>query len=144
MKVRKDYLILIAGIVWLIAGVNIFRIALEAGHGVWHFASIVVAVIVFALFFFFIFGRMVEKHTDRIMGYESHKVWVFHFFDTKSYIIMAFMITLGIVVRALNLLPDHYIAMFYAGLGSALLAAGVAFITNFAQVQLGTFSNKDK
>lgn len=141
MKVRKDFLILIAGIVWLIAGINILVIAVEAGHGVWHFASIAVAVIVFALFFFFIFGRMVGKHTDRIMGYESRRVWVFKFFDLKSYLIMAFMIAFGVIVRAMNLLPDHYIAIFYAGLGSALLAASVAFLTNFVQVQRGRFSN---
>lgn len=131
MKVRKDWLLLIAGIVWLIAGANIINIAFQAAHGVWHFAMFTVAAVVFCLFFFLIFGRLVGKHTHRILGYGDEKVWVFKFFDVKSYIIMIVMITLGIAIRKFHWMPDPWIAMFYTGLGSALLAAGVAFIYQF-------------
>lgn len=136
-KVRKDYLLLIAGIVWLIAGFNVARIGLQAAHGVWHIIWLVTAAAVFCLFFFLIFGRLVGKHTKRIMGFKDEKVWVFHFFDIKSYIIMAVMISGGIIVRSLNLMPDECIAMFYAGLGAALVAAGVAFIIQFVRVITG-------
>lgn len=131
MKVRKDWLLLIAGIVWLIAGANIINIAFLAAHGVWHFTMFVVAIIVFCIFFFLIFGRLVGKHTHRILGYHDEKVWIFKFFDIKSYVIMVVMISLGIVVRKFHLMPDVCIAMFYAGLGSALIAAGVAFVAQF-------------
>lgn len=139
MKVRKDWLLFIAGIVWLIAGGNIMNIAIQAGHGVWHLFSLVIALIVFALFFFLIFGRLVGKHTHRILGLNDEKVWVFKFFDLKSYLIMFAMITLGITIRRFHLWPDHCIAMFYAGLGSALIAAGVAFLYQFVKVDRGQF-----
>lgn len=106
-------------------------IAFQAAHGVWHLVSLVVAALVFCVFFFLIFGRLVGKHTHRIMGYGAQKVWVFKFFDAKSYIIMIVMITAGVLIRRLHLMPDECIAMFYAGLGSALLAAGVAFVYQF-------------
>lgn len=141
MKVRKDWLLFIAGIVWLIAGGNIFHIAIQAGHGVWHLLSVVVAIVVFALFFFLIFGRLVGKHTNRILGFHDEKVWVFHFFDIKSYLIMFFMITLGVTIRSFHLMPDHCIAMFYAGLGSALVAAGVAFLYQFVKVDREQFNH---
>ena len=131
MKVRKDWLLLVAGIVWLIAGTNIMIIAFQAAHGVWHLVSLVVAALVFCVFFFLIFGRLVGKHTHRILGYGDQKVWVFKFFDVKSYIIMIVMITAGVLIRRLHLMPDECIATFYAGLGSALLAAGVAFVYQF-------------
>ena len=130
MKVRKDWLLFIAGIVWLIA----------AGlDGVWHFVSLAAAAVVFCLFFFLIFGRLVGKHTHRILGYHDEKVWVFKFFDIKSYIIMAIMMTLGITIRKFHLMPERYIAMFYAGLGAALLAAGAAFLYQFLKVDRGQF-----
>lgn len=134
LKVKKNYLILIAGIVWMIAGVNILRIGVQASHGIWHVINVVIAVVVFCLFFFFIFGRMVKKHTDRIMDYKEHRVWVFKFFDVKSYGIMVFMITLGITVRSFKLMPERWIAMFYVGLGSALIAAAVGFLIQFFRV----------
>lgn len=144
MKVRKDWLLLIAGIVWLIAGGNIMNIALQAAHGVWHFVSLAVAAVVFCLFFFLIFGRLVGKHTHRILGYHDEKVWVFKFFDIKSYVIMIVMIAMGITIRKLHLMPDECIAMFYAGLGSALLAAGVAFIYQFVKVDRAQFKPASK
>ena len=139
MKVRKDWLLFIAGIVWLIAGGNIIHIGLQAAHGVWHFVSLAAAAVVFCLFFFLIFGRLVGKHTHRILGYHDEKVWVFKFFDIKSYIIMAIMMTLGITIRKFHLMPERYIAMFYAGLGAALLAAGAAFLYQFLKVDRGQF-----
>ncbi|MBK5211858.1 MAG: hypothetical protein JJE36_06080 [Coriobacteriia bacterium] len=134
MKVKKNYLILIAGIVWMIAGVNILRIGAQASHGIWHVVNVTIALVVFCLFFFFIFGRMVKKHTDRIRDYKEHRVWVFKFFDVQSYVIMVFMITLGITVRSFKLMPERWIAMFYVGLGSALIAAGVGFLIQFFRV----------
>ena len=53
---------------WTIAGANIVRIGLEAyvKHvTVW---NIVLSVVVFVLFQWFVFGKLVKKHTARIIG----------------------------------------------------------------------------
>ncbi len=43
------------------------------------------------------------------------------------------MMTGGILIRGLSLLPESVIAVFYTGLGSALLLAGVLFGKNYLQ-----------
>ena len=53
------------------------------------------------------------------------------FFDVKSFCIMAFMMTFGIGLRASHLCPVVFIAVFYSGLGAALLLAGIAFTYHY-------------
>ena len=67
------------------------------------------------------------KHTRRIKGYEEAFRPVWHFFDLRSYIIMAFMMGGGIWLRSSGLVPDVFVAVFYTGLGCALSLAGVLF-----------------
>ncbi len=52
---------------------------------------------------------------------------MWHFFDLKAYIIMAVMISGGIWLRLSGLVPDVFIAVFYIGLGCALMLAGLLF-----------------
>ena len=54
---------------------------------------------------------------------------------------MAFMITFGITIRATNLAPERFIAVFYTGLGSALALAGLLFGYQFVK-NLFTVKNK--
>ena len=85
---------LIACLVWTIAGANIVRIGLEAyvKHvTVW---NIVLSVVVFVLFQWFVFGKLVKKHTARIIGYEG-KQWFIKFFDLKAFMIMAVMMLMA-------------------------------------------------
>jgi hypothetical protein len=44
---------------------------------------------------------------------------------------MAFMMTMGISLRAFHLVPDIFIAVFYTGLGVSLLCAGILFLVQF-------------
>lgn len=133
-SVRKNTLILIAGIVWAIAGFNIVRIGLVAYQGNLTWWRGLLSVAVFAVFQAFIFGKMVKKHTERILQYEEERQNFFRFFDTKSYLIMAFMMTLGIGLRVTGIVPTGFIAYFYTGLGASLLTAGVLFIINYIRV----------
>ncbi|MDD4312856.1 MAG: hypothetical protein PHW41_10280 [Eubacteriales bacterium] len=116
LNVHKHTLILIAGIVWAIAGFNIVRIGLVAysGNFVWWRGLLSVAV--FAAFQMLVFGKMVTKHTNRILSYEDERQNFFRFFDTRSYLIMAFMMTLGIGLRVSGIVPNTFIAFFYTAL----------------------------
>ncbi len=53
---------------------------------------------------------------------------LFLFFDVKSWIIMIFIISLGITIRSFHLLPDSFISVFYTGLSIALILTGILFI----------------
>lgn len=129
-NVKKRTLLLIAGIVWLMAGFNVARL------GVLSYAVIekrwylyVLSAVVFVLFGRMFF-KMSKKHTKRIIGYEEYcPFW--HFFDVKAYLMMACMMSGGIGFRAAGIFPDIFVAFFYSGLGCALALAGVLFAKNY-------------
>lgn len=54
----------------------------------------------------------------------------------KSFLIMAFMITFGLSIRAFNLMPQVFIAVFYTGLGLALTLAGFKFSVSYIQFDI--------
>lgn len=126
--VKKRTLLAVAGCVWLIAGINVARLGVLA-YGIlpqiraFHILLSVAVFGAFGLMFF----KMSIKHTKRIKGYEEEFRPVWHFFDLKSYIIMAVMMGGGIWLRSSGLVPDVFIAVFYTGLGCALASAGVMF-----------------
>lgn len=133
MKVKKQYLLLLACLVWMIAGGNIVRIGFEVYSEYLTVFNIFLSVIIFAFFQFFIFGRLVKKHTKRIIAYEERQ-WFIKFFDVKSFIIMAIMMTGGIWLRMSGVAPERFIAVFYSGLGVALLLAGILFGVHFLKI----------
>lgn len=120
LSVHKNTLLLIASIVWLAAGVNIARIGLEAyAAGHLTLLNIVLSAVVGIVFWTFIFGKLVVKHTARITGYEEERHFFLKFFDVPAFVIMAVMMTGGISIRAFGLAPEGFIAVFYTGLGCA-------------------------
>ncbi len=129
--VKRRTLLLIAGFVWAIAGFNILKIGVESYAGYVHVTNLILSLLVFLIFWFMIFGKLVVKHTTRIQSYEEEKKFFWNFFDIPSFLIMAFMMTFGITIRSFNLLPDIAIAVFYSGLGLALFGAGLKFIRNY-------------
>jgi hypothetical protein len=129
-NVKKRTLLLIAGIVWMMAGFNVARL------GVLSYAVIekrwylyVLSAVVFVLFGRMFF-KMSKKHTKRIIGYEEYRPF-WHFFDVKAYLMMACMMSGGIGFRAAGIFPDIFVAFFYSGLGCALALAGVLFAKNY-------------
>ena len=118
LKVSTDKLLLVAGIVWLIAGANIVNIGLSAflDETGWLFWVLIGGtLLIFVLFHIFVFTKMVGKHASRIRGY----------------IMMAIMMGGGIALRASGVVPEWFIAFFYTGLGAALAVAGVSFILRY-------------
>ena len=100
MKVKKRTLLLLASIVWLIAGFNIIRIGMLSYTGHVTVVNILLSALVFAVFWSMVFYKLVIRHTDRIQNYEDELQFFWHFFDKKSFLIMAFMMTFGIGLRA--------------------------------------------
>ena len=127
MKVKKRVLLMLASIVWMIAGFNILPIGVISYAGYVTIWNLFLSGLIFAAFWFLVFYKLVIKHTDRIQKYEEEMQFFWHFFDKKSFLIMAFMMTFGIGLRASHLAPDVFIAVFYSGLGTALFLAGILF-----------------
>lgn len=131
-KVKKKTLLSTAGILWLISGVNILRIGVSAfvqsmmaGSSIWLIS--LGAVLVFTGFMM-MFRKIVRKHEKRILSYPQERREIWHCFDRRGYLLMIFMMTLGIVLRRFAQLPAAFFAVFYSGLGCALSMAGLLFM----------------
>lgn len=129
-KVKKKKLLLIAGIVWMIAGFNVTRLGILAYKLVNKKTYLYILSIVIFLIFGNLFYKMTKKHTKRILDYEEYRPF-WNFFDLKSYMIMFFMMGGGIALREFKLVPNNFIAFFYTGLGIALGFAGIVFIKKY-------------
>lgn len=128
--VKRRTLLLIAGIVWMIAGFNVARLGVLSYLTIerkWYLYFL--SIVVFSLFSVMFF-KMSKKHTKRILGYEEYRPF-WNFFDLKAYLIMSCMMSGGIGFRAAGIFPEIFIAFFYSGLGFALALAGVVFTRNY-------------
>lgn len=143
MRVKKGTLLLLACIVWSIAGFNVLRIGIISYPPFMQLINFLLSALVFVIFQKFIFGKLVNKHTDRIQGYGEERHFFLSFFDVKSFIIMAVMITGGISIRSLGLAPGRFIAVFYTGLGGSLFMAGILFGINYIKsFKAGDFNDE--
>lgn len=104
--VKEKSLLLIAGIVWLMAGFNVARLGVLSYLQIerqWY-------LYLLSMLVFFLFGRMFfkmsKKHTKRIIAYEEYRPF-WHFFDKKAYIMMACMMGGGIGLCAAGLFRIH-------------------------------------
>ena len=124
--VKKKQLLLIAGIVWMIAGFNVARLGVISYLNIERKWYLYLMSIFIFLLFGLMFFKMSQKHTKRILGYEDYRPF-WHFFDWKAYLIMTCIMSGGIGFRAAGI----FIAFFYSGLGLALALAGVIFTKNY-------------
>lgn len=137
MKTKS--LTLIAGTIWLLAGFNVCRIGVVSWMDLETTSVLmVVGSIVTLLLFSTMFVKMLFKNVRRIRRIEVDQRRLWHMMPVKSYAIMAFMITFGILLRNCPAIPSAFIASFYVGLGSALMVAGAVYIS--AALSQGTIA----
>lgn len=129
--VSKKSLLGIASLVWMIAGFNVLKIGIDTYIDYVSLINVILSFIIFSMFWYLVFYKLVIMHTYRIRNFKQPKQYFWKFFDMKSFIVMAVMMTGGIMIRIFQLLPEQFIAVFYSGLGSALLLAGLLFGYNY-------------
>lgn len=115
----------------MIAGFNVFKIGIDTYMNYISVINIILSFLIFSVFWYMVFYKLVLKHTLRIKRFQQPKQYFWKFFDMKSFIIMAVMITGGVTIRISHLLPEQFIAVFYSGLGAALFLAGLLFGYNY-------------
>jgi hypothetical protein len=132
--VPKRFLLLIAGLAWTFAGGMLFGrgSAWLLRHGDRLVLRYSVALAAGLVFFALLFSRISRKHIRRIRAIETARPSVFSFFDRKSYVMMAFMIAGGILLRALNLIEPSILYTFYVCMGTPLLLSALRFYHSFA------------
>lgn len=132
VKVHSKYLLIIASVVWALAGANIARLGIQAiisgDTSIW---LLVAGIPLVFMMFHLIFTRLVGKHSDRIREYGDKRMGVHRFFDAKGYIMMIIMMGGGIALRSFGLVPGWFVAFFYTGIGIALVLAGIGFLIHY-------------
>lgn len=86
MRVAKEKLLLIAGFVWLAAGLNIAILGVSAFTEMGEHAMLALvpaAIVAFTVFHAGMFSKLVGKHADRIEAMEEDRVPFWRFFDAK-------------------------------------------------------------
>ena len=129
-KVRKIHLLAINGLMWTAIGTKILITGIShylhtPARQLWW--MIPLSVIVFAGFYM-MFTGVVRKYSARIHALPGEKESVFKTFGLKGYLIIAFMISLGIALKHIPGIPYSFFAWLYCGLGPGLLSAGIRFL----------------
>ena len=129
LKIPTKSLLLVNGLLWTAIGTKIALIGIDhygrLEHIPWWY--FLLSAVVFAGFWF-MFTGVVRRYSGRILSMKEPRTSIFKTFSLKGYLIIAFMITLGITLKHIPQVPDSFIAWFYCGLGPGLLSAGIRFI----------------
>lgn len=130
IRVNKNTLYAFSCVFWLFAGAKVFNTGINnclnyRGDMLY---IVVLSLIVFSVFHFLIFKKVLAKNKDFVFSLKGEKHSPIYMMSFKQYLIVVFMIVLGICVRKFHLLDNFIIAFFYTGLGLALLFTGVRFL----------------
>jgi len=127
--VTRRGLIFIAAAVWSIAAWRVLTTGsrLLEDPSVDRWAGLLEGLAGFPVFFWLVFLRVARRHSRRIALMPRERACAFSFFDARSYVVMAFMIALGVSMRVFHLLPPAFLGPFYLSLGLSLLGAAIVF-----------------
>ena len=119
-----------AGLVWLGVGLMLISFAAQwlkpvviSTQLLLIAAGLVAAVVIYL----FGFSKLGKKNIKRINGMQGRKVCLFAFIQWKGYLIVAFMVSLGIYLRVYSPIPKPLLAILYLGIGGGLLTSSLHY-----------------
>lgn len=138
LPVNKEHLLLMQVLCWLGPGIKILITGIQAmlqvqtnhHERVWWLCMIAVAV---AICFSLMFDNFIKRYTARILNFPERKKSLFAFFDLRGYVLIFFMMGLGIGLKFIPGMPREFFAGFYPGLGTALSIAGVRYLVSWCK-----------
>lgn len=131
IDMNRTALYYIAAALWGTPGVIITIKGVKAyltmpGRKLWWLMLITAAVLAG---FFFMFRRAADKYSAHIAA-QARKTAPWRAFPLSGWILIIFMLCLGISLKFIPGIPAEFIASFYSGLGPMLLFAACRFISN--------------
>lgn len=131
--ISKSSLLLLAALVWAFAGIMLLSRGVagitDSGWVLW--LKLVGGFMAGVLFYCFMFIRISAKHIHRIKNLEKKRQPFYSFFNLRSYIMMASMITLGVTLRTTGIVPMVYMSVFYVVMGTPLLLSALRFMLHY-------------
>jgi hypothetical protein len=133
--VPKTVLIALGASLWGFAAYRILKmgfIFIEK-NALNHMVNYLIGIAGFIPFFLLVFRKVSLKYVNRIKNLPQHRPCMFAFFDGRGYIIMSFMIGMGITVSHWKVIPELYKGTFFISLGLSLLASSIFYIIEGVQ-----------
>ena len=130
--VNRKWLIVISGMMWSGVGIflNILAFSwLKSFNNIQLFATIMIGLLAGLIVARFGFGYIANKNLSRIFAYPK-EVCVFAFQEWKSYLLIAVMMSMGIYLRTMGIVPKYLLAPIYIGIGTALFLASFIYYKN--------------
>lgn len=127
--VPKRVLLFIAAGVWTFAGSMLmlkgYKMLDTTGIFLW--LKLLVVLLGGIVFYLRFFSKLSLKHSLRILGLKNEFPCLFSFFNFKSYLVMFFMISMGITLRTTGWIPFPYLAFLYLMMSVPLLLSSIRF-----------------
>ena len=137
VKIKTKHLLAVNGLLWTAIGTKITITGishyLRVGNPQALLWMIPLSVLVFAAFYM-MFTGVVRKYSARILSMTEERTAIWKTFSLKGYLIIAFMISLGIGLKHIPGIPSNFFAWFYCGLGPGLLSAGIRFLLRWSRL----------
>ena len=127
---KRNHLYVVAAVIWGIPGIiitskGISAYRMQQPDDIWWPLLITAAVL---SGFFLMFRRIVDRYCSRIASLPS-KVQIWHTFPLRGWILLVFMMGLGIALKHIPQVPSAFTAAFYSGLGPMLLISSVRYLS---------------
>ncbi len=134
MSVKRIYLYFMAALIWGVPGVLVTLKGIRAygclplGEQWWPLAVTLCVLVAF----YFMFRRIVARYSARIAALPAvAPIW--QTFSLRGWILLIFMMGLGLVLKSIPSLPIQFTASFYTGLGPMLIWSSIMFLRNSRQ-----------
>ena len=131
--VSRRTLLLIAGCAWSTAGGILITRGMVQLISINHLLiiDIVTGIIIGIGFYLLFFAKISNKHITRITLIKVDNPCFFSFFNFRSYIMMAIMITGGITLRKLDIINHEILYTFFLMMGLPLLISAYRFFFSY-------------
>jgi hypothetical protein len=127
--VPKRALLFLAAVVWTFAGSMLMykgsKMLDSSNNLPW--LKLIMVALAGILFYVGIFAKLSMKHTLRILKMKNRHPFILSFFNFRSYLIMFFMVAMGITLRKTGWIPLGTLALLYLMMSIPLMLSSVRF-----------------
>jgi hypothetical protein len=127
--VPKRALLFLAAVVWTFAGSMLMYKGskmLDSNNNL-PWLKLILVALAGILFYVGVFAKLSMKHTLRILKMKNRHPFILSFFNFRSYLIMFFMIAMGITLRKTGWIPLGTLALLYLMMSIPLMLSSVRF-----------------
>lgn len=122
-------LLFIAALVWTFAGGMLLTkgIVMMGIQTDFLLVRIIASLIGGAVFYAVLFTKISKKNIARIIRLKNDRPFIFFFFNFRSYLMMAVMISMGVFLRKSEIVSPFYLSVLYVTMGIPLFASAFRF-----------------